>query len=657
LEETVTTRIKDLANVLRSVQEASSQDLAFLQGLWRARDPKVWSGDPEIFRRLGEKILKLGEPLLAYDVVAEGIGHFPANVQLRQLLSRALARSGALSSAHSVVFQLYQEGRRDEETIGLLASIQKDRASEASSAEDRNRCLQQAYEFYTEAYGLSGGYWTGINAATLALVLGNQEQARFLASELSTKCREKLKQGKSEGDRYWLLSTLGEAALLLGNWSEAEDWYAQALEEGAGHWGNWQSTRRNARLLLRYLDGDRGRIERLFEIPSIVVFTGHMVDVTTRETPRFPSQIEGLVRDELRRTLKELNAGFGYASAACGSDILFHEVILEMNGEAHVVLPYEKQLFIKDSVDIIPNSDWVTRFERVIARAVEVREASRQSRAGGQILYDFGNLMLHGLATVRAEQLDVSLTPMAVWDGMPGDGAGGTASIVERWRNLGLNVKIIDLQKFTPREKISVERRASNTRSVSALARPAESEFVPQIRALLFADAQGFSKLDDVQIPRFVQHFLGRVGEMTLESAHRPLTIETWGDALYFGFSGVRDAGHFALDLLDFVNSTDWQAKGLSPLNLRIGLHAGPVYSCTNPVTQRVNYVGPHVSWAARIEPITPAGQVYASEAFAALAAAEGVKDIRCDYVGQTPMAKGYGTFATYVVRRRRATI
>lgn len=33
---------------------------------------------------------------------------------------------------------------------------------------------------------------------------------------------------------------------------------------------------------------------------------------------------------------------------------------------------------------------------------------------------------------------------------------------------------------------------------------------------------------------------------------------------------------------------------------------------------------------------------------------AQGVTDFTCDYVGQTSMAKGYGTFSTYHVRRLR---
>ena len=109
----------------------------------------------------------------------------------------------------------------------------------------------------------------------------------------------------------------------------------------------------------------------------------------------------------------------------------------------------------------------------------------------------------------------------------------------------------------------------------------------------------------------------------------------------------------FALELCEMVSSKNWAEFGLpESLALRIGLHAGPVYACFDPVLERRNYVGTHVSRAARIEPITPPGHVYASESFAALAAAERAALIRCEYVGQTPQAKGYGTFPTYVVRR-----
>jgi class 3 adenylate cyclase len=84
-------------------------------------------------------------------------------------------------------------------------------------------------------------------------------------------------------------------------------------------------------------------------------------------------------------------------------------------------------------------------------------------------------------------------------------------------------------------------------------------------------------------------------------------------------------------------------------------LHAGPAYEFDDPITGNRTYSGTHVSRAARIEPITPRGQVYASESFAALAAARGSEHFVCDYVGQTPMAKGYGTLPTYHLRPRLA--
>jgi class 3 adenylate cyclase/tetratricopeptide (TPR) repeat protein len=648
---------KEVDHVVQLLRDPTQQDRASLNRLWRGHDPDTWAGNAEAYKLVAERILKLGEPLLAYDVAAEGIKYFPNDARMRQLLALALARSGAVESANGILAKLHQEGHRDEETLGLLARTHKDLARETSDALEAAQHFRQAYKFYAQAYQATGGYWSGINVATLALLLGEREKAVVLAREVAEKCRAELgRAGEHTGDRYWLLSTLGEAALLLGQWPEAEDWYGQAVELGRGDWGSLQSTRHNALLLLKHLGGDQALVERVFHFPSVVVFVGHMVDQRDRKIPRFPFQAEQAVKDTIRQRLEEVNAGFGYASAACGSDILFHEAILEREGESHLVLPYEKELFIEDSVDIVGNPEWVARCNAVMTRAIEVQQASKRSLICGSVSYTFANLMLHGLASVHAEQLETKLVPMAVWDGKPGDGPHGTASTVERWQSSGLPVEIINLREVLSQRGPDVASHTSaSAPTVSRLTTETVPEFPSEIRALLFADAQGFSELTDDQIPRFVEHFLGLAGRLASDSAHKPLIKNTWGDGLYFVFSNVREAGQFALDLRDGVCLTDWSTKGLPNLNLRIGLHAGPVFSCIDPVTQQANYIGAHVSRAARIEPITPTGQVYCSQAFAALAAAEGVKEFRCEYVGQTSMAKKYGTFPTYVVRRLAA--
>ena len=86
--------------------------------------------------------------------------------------------------------------------------------------------------------------------------------------------------------------------------------------------------------------------------------------------------------------------------------------------------------------------------------------------------------------------------------------------------------------------------------------------------------------------------------------------------------------------------------------DLRIGLHCGPIFCCEDPVTHTMLYTGSHTSRTARIEPITPPGQVYTSSAFAAVAAATGVDDLGFSYIGRIPLAKQYGSLALYHVQR-----
>ncbi len=99
----------------------------------------------------------------------------------------------------------------------------------------------------------------------------------------------------------------------------------------------------------------------------------------------------------------------------------------------------------------------------------------------------------------------------------------------------------------------------------------------------------------------------------------------------------------------------NWQEKGLpEDLSLRIALHAGPIYSCINPLNGNSNFIGTHVTKTARIEPVTPPNHVYASQAFVALAITEKVDEFTYDYVGQTPLAKDYGTLPMYHLRESK---
>lgn len=641
--------------ILEQLAQSSAGNLGSLLALWRARKTEQWARYPNIYRILGKRILDLGEPILAYDVVSEGLEYWPTDVRMRQLNALALSRSGATDKANSILFQLYQEGNTDEETLGLLARTHKDLWQQASDPEERQRQLQQSFGYYFQAYQLNRGYYTGINAATVALLADDTDHARTIAQEVHQMCMAEYQSSPDAANNYWLTATLAEAALIHGDIEEAGQWYSRAADLGRGKYGNLNSTRRNAWLIIDHLQLDRRTIDQYFQFPTVVVFAGHMIDRPDRPIPRFPPELEEPVKKAIRELLLALNCGIGYSSLACGSDILFQEAVLEIGGEVHVVLPYNRKNFIEDSVSYRSEGNWEQRFDRICREATEVQTASLQKMMGGSMSFEYTNLLLHGLATIRSEQLQTRLAPLAVWDGKHGDGLGGTASSIEHWRFCGREVEVIDLHAMI--EQILDKHQPASIIAEELVIPPNNEEDDDGLRAemigILFADAVSFSKLTEEELPLFIRNFLGDIGSLVRTSDHKPIMRNTWGDGLYLVFPDVRTTGLFALELYERICTVDWSTRDLPPtLNLRIALHAGPVYSCIDPVTGNPNYIGSQVSHAARIEPVTPPGQVYASQAFAALAAAQRVTEFTCDYVGQTPLAKEHGTFPTYLVRR-----
>ena len=644
----------DAEGAVGALRTSEPVALAGLMAIWRSRDAGAWSSSPEIYELLGEKTLGQGEPLLAYDIISEGLKNRPTDVRLRQLQGLALARSGATDRACRILEQLRAENHVDEETLGMLARTYKDSAARTASSGEAHEYLCQAAEIYTQAHKLSGGDWTGINAATTALLIGNKQRAAKLARDVRTSCLRELQ--RTHNDKYWLLATMGEAALVLRDWSQAKDWYMQAGQIGRRRFGDLQSSRRNARLLLNYWKADPSDIERSLHIPPVALFVGHMIDRPGRPWPRFPAGLEPVIAQAIREKMKIGEVAIGYSSAACGSDILFLEAVLDAGSEIVLVLPYEREQFILDSVDLVPGSRWRGRFERVMECATRVVTASTHRLDIGGVSYDYSNQLLLGLARIHASALETGLAPLAVWDGSPGDSPGGTANAVERWREIGLPVEIIDPVRLLKETRFRFRRAKTKGSKLKARrAKPPGNQFGSRIMSMLFADAVSFSRLTEEQVARFAEHFLGAIAQLIARAPREVVAKNTWGDGLYLVFSDVAAAGKFALDLRDLITGTRWEMCGLpGGLGLRIALHAGPVYEFNDPITGKRSYIGTHVSRAARIEPITPPGQVYASEAFAALAAAQRAASFELDYVGQTPMPKGYGTLRTYHVRRRR---
>jgi class 3 adenylate cyclase len=630
----------------------SRMDAASLYAIWATRDKPLWSTQPQRYGDVARRLLRAGEPLLAYDVTREAALLWPQDIELQLLQALALARCRATPLANALLAGLYAAGHRDEETVGLLARTYKDLWEEAGDPTLKQEYLLRAQALYSESFagGRATRYWSGINAATLQLLRGDVAAAVDTAREVQTICEHALAAVDLQpGDHYWLEATLGEAALVQDQLEPAGAHYQAAVALASKDLGDLASTRRNARLIL----GARGRDPQLLEqwlpAPVVVVFTGHLIDAPDRTDARFPPSAEHAVFAQLKRYLGEMRAKVAFASAACGADILFLEAMLELGGEINIVLPSDTESFVQASV-LPGNDNWAERFHRVVKAAKQVTYASQH--AATEVYLAYANVLMFGLAKSRARGIDGQVRALAVWDGLPGAG-GGTASALSRWRSCGQPVQAIDpltlkWQDYGP----TPGPRAPSDQWLSSQpdARPEEKR---ALVSLLFADAVGFSKLAEEQIPQFVTHFLGSIAALLERSRRPPIVQNTWGDALYFAFNDIAAAGVLALEISELIGATHWPDFGLPQgMNIRIALHSGPAYPVVDPIIRQFNYTGVHVSRAARIEPITPVGAVYASQEFAALAEAVGVTEFVCQYVGVTPMAKSYGDFPTYQVRR-----
>ena len=635
--------------------DTNRDDLTTLLQVWRDMNsrPGDLNASSRAHQSLGEKVLRMGEPLVAYDVVTRGLELWPGDVRLRQLQALALARSGAGQRAAKQLMQLREQGCADEETLGLLARTSKDLGLKTADPEARRNHFRRAFELYSEAYQRTSGVWTGINAAAMAVALGDLAEARVLAGGVRARCRDELKRVETNGgDRYWSVATLGEAALILGDWSEAIEHYTSLSDLAPERFGDLSSTRRNARLILDCLGTDRAFIDRCFRLPRVVLFYGGSFALRTPAWRGWPRGLEEQMRGVIGARLREVNGRIGYSSAVCVPDLLFLEALLEAGGEAHVVLPYKREQLLQDWGDSFPKDSWGERYDRAVERA-EVLTASSH-KMSGNIAHEYSHKFLTGLAAVRAQQLETGLVRWVASRDAPVGELADPADFAQDLSALGHDVEVLDLD--------ALMRMAGAAPAVIGASRPeappVESEpkrprMTSRIAAIFFGDVAGFSKLTEEQSVGFVLHFLEMVAVTLKALPAPPLVKNTWGDGLYIVLASMRDAGNLALDLCDRISQTDWQKLGLpASLGLRIALHAGPVFECIDPVTEHLTCVGTHVSQAARIEPITPPNQVYASRGFAALAAAEGLTDFLCEYMGQTPLAKGYGVYPIYHVRR-----
>ena len=372
-----------------------------------------------------------------------------------------------------------------------------------------------------------------------------------------------------------------------------------------------------------------------FRPPPVVVYSGHMFEQACAEEPALASRIAA--------TLDELGATEAFGPLACGADILIAEAVLARGGRLGVVLPFAEDDFIAESV-LCGGESWLPRYRRCRDAAHAMHFATPDAYVHDDNQFAYCTRFAMGLAALRAREHGGGAVQLAVVSSAAKSfsttGLAGTAADIGIWERLGKRTVMVDPGpvarnlRFPPRP-------------------PAEPDVRREIRSILFADFKGFSRLGERELPLFMREVMGRIGA-TLDryGAHVEFR-NTWGDALYAIVDEPRTAAHLALELhRDLQGLPPGLAPQGAPSGMRIGLHYGPIYVGTDRVTGADLWYGGEVNRTARIEPITPIGDVYCTEPFASALILDGVEGLEPAPLGERALAKDFGMVRLYRLAR-----
>ncbi|MFO1246653.1 MAG: tetratricopeptide repeat-containing protein [Alphaproteobacteria bacterium] len=567
--------------------------------------------------------LAAGDFLTAVDLLR----HAPDDPDLKRRIERdyllvlALARAGAarlgLENFHQRLSRaplelLPADTARD--IAALEARCLKDIALEAH-ADVRRAALIEAADAYETVYRRHGGYYPLINAATLFLLAGDQATAENLA-------RQTLREVADSKD-YWGLATKAEALLVLGKSDEAGP-----VLKAASALGVSASAMASTKKQLLAVCAARGSAACLLDdlkVPSVVYYCGHR-NLDDADAARL--QIAG--------QMARLNAGFAYGSLCSGGDILMAEAALAAGIELHVVLPYRADEFVRSSVA----PGWEDRFAACMNKARTVSYVIDNDVLQHDCVKALCSSHAMGMARRHADALATTVCQLAIWNGQPAKAVATAAAEVAKWSGLGLASVIIP--------------PSGEAYRLTQAPSPPPDHISPDVvpRAFLFADVRGFSKLPERHMELFVQTYMAGLAQ-AIEPFGGDIDYRaTAGDGIFLVFRTPALAAACAIAMQERSESFDLDHHGIDVhLQLRIAVHYGPCHPIHDPILKKDSFAGREIIRAARIEPVTPPGEIYVTEQLASALFLAGAKDWRCDYVGIQPTAKGFGNFRMYSIK------
>jgi tetratricopeptide (TPR) repeat protein len=574
------------------------------------------------FHQEFDHALKSGDMFALFERTREAIRSFPDDPMVRYLQSLAMARLGEPEAA----LDLYERNRvaeiGSEDAVALRGRLYKDLAVRSQGTQ-RVDLFRQSSKAYRQAYQLSDGYFSGINAATTAFLAGDTDEARELAAAIGRRL------DIADPQDYYAAASGAEAMLVSGEVERATAMFAAARQRPDASPGMIASTARQVALIARELSITDDQCEALLgsiKPTPVIHFCGHMFKAGW--------EAEAEIARQVRAILDEADVQIAYGPLACGADILIAEAILDRGGELHVVLPFAEQDFLASSV-AVGGDEWLARYDKAKQAASSITLATQMRSVSDDQQFAYCSKLVMGLAQLRASIMQADTFQLAVWDGVPSSNIAGTAADVDLWKQQGGATRIISV----PRERPPLK---------SAAAAIMQDRPNWTLRSMLFADFAGFSRLDEDHLSKFLQVVMGRIAQVLDNHGDAVLSRNSWGDAVFAVITSPHEAAHIALEIQSALSPDLLQSIGLPPEGgMRTSLHHGPIFEHFDAVKGAQTFYGTEVTVAARIEPRVPVGAIYTTQPFAAMIESDR-NDYHFEYVGMMDLAKNYGVRILY---------
>ena len=249
-----------------------------------------------------------------------------------------------------------------------------------------------------------------------------------------------------------------------------------------------------------------------------------------------------------------------------------------------------------------------------------------------------------GLTILRAQQLSSEPIQLAVWDGQETAEKAGSFADIQVWQRQGLKTVTIGSDGNLGANGVKHAEPESGSHTLPGR----------KVRAIMFGDFHGFSRLSDRQLLTFYSQVMQCVAA-ALDTFPATLPHATPGATGCLSSSRILAPPHAA----PCKSKRSWRGSTSPRSACRQASACGSAstparYSKFMTLTLKLlTSTLTHINRTARLEPNTPPGEVYVTEAFAALFTLIEDEELICEYVGLMQAAKNYGRLRTYLLRRR----